>query len=404
MMRPFFLRRRPQAAGWALPLLLAASPLAAGDFSGEVRLETRGFTQSATDPAQTDFYASAGIELEYYHDWDDGNQRFAFTPFVRAGQHDDERTHADIQELYWRKTFAAGDLYVGVRKVFWGVTESLHLVDIVNQTDLVENLDAEDKLGQPMVQWSWLKDWGTLDVFVMPYFRERTFAGREGRPRGPLVVDTDNAVYESSAAETHLDLAVRWSHAIGAFDIGLAHFSGTSREPRLMPGMNQAGEPVLIPHYDLLAQTSLDLQYTVGDWLWKLEAVSRDGHDGRSSAFVAGFEYTFVGARESAVDVGLVAEYQYDSRHDPYAPVGDNDLALGTRLTFNDVQDTNLLAVVGIDARNESLFFSLEGDRRLGTRWEIAVESRFFTDVDPRDPLAAFAGEDYVQIELIRYF
>ena len=40
---------------------------------------------------------------------------------------------------------------LGLRKVYWGVTESQHLVDVINQTEGVENLDGEDKLGQPML-------------------------------------------------------------------------------------------------------------------------------------------------------------------------------------------------------------------------------------------------------------
>ena len=37
---------------------------------------------------------------------------------------------------------------------------------------------------------------GEITAFVIPYFRAQTFAGREGRFRAPLPVDTDNAVYE----------------------------------------------------------------------------------------------------------------------------------------------------------------------------------------------------------------
>jgi len=54
---------------------------------------------------------------------------------------------------------------------FWGVTEFQHLVDIINQTDLVENIDTEDKLGQPMINLALINDWGTVDLFIMPYFR-----------------------------------------------------------------------------------------------------------------------------------------------------------------------------------------------------------------------------------------
>ena len=45
-----------------------------------------------------------------------------------------------------------GRLLVGAAKVFWGTAESRHLVDIINQTDAVEDIDEEDKLGQPMVK------------------------------------------------------------------------------------------------------------------------------------------------------------------------------------------------------------------------------------------------------------
>ena len=38
-------------------------------------------------------------------------------------------------------------LSIGLGKVFWGVTEFNHLVDVINQTDLVEGIDGEAKLG-----------------------------------------------------------------------------------------------------------------------------------------------------------------------------------------------------------------------------------------------------------------
>ena len=43
---------------------------------------------------------------------------------------------------------------IGVRKDFWGVTETVHRVDILNQTDSVDGFDGEDKLGQPMINLS----------------------------------------------------------------------------------------------------------------------------------------------------------------------------------------------------------------------------------------------------------
>ena len=99
--------------------------------------------------------------------------------------------------------------------------------------------------------------------------------------------------------DRRLDLAARWSHTLGDFDIGVAHFYGTSREPRLLPGLDEADRPVLIPHYDIIHQTSLDVQYTTGAWLWKLETITRSGQDDRFFALAGEFEYTFSNVRNS---------------------------------------------------------------------------------------------------------
>jgi len=49
-------------------------------------------------------------------------------------------------------------LLVGINSVFWRVVESNHLVDILNQTDLIEDIDGEEKLGQPMISLSTQQD------------------------------------------------------------------------------------------------------------------------------------------------------------------------------------------------------------------------------------------------------
>ncbi len=386
-----------------LILCLAAANVAAGEWRGNVALEGTLFLHDPLSPEQSDSNLSLSAEPEYFHDWDDGNQRFVFAPFLRADENDAERTHFDLREMYWRRSFDSAELSVGLRKVFWGVTESLHLVDIINQTDFVENLDGEDKLGQPMASLSLLRDWGTVELFVMPYFRERTFAGPEGRPRPGFFVDQDNPVYESSTKERRLDLALRYSHYIGDWDFGLAHFSGTSREPRLEPAFDPVRGIILVPHYDVLNQTSLDIQATKGNWLWKLELISRDNADGRSTAFAAGFEYTLYGLFGSAVDLGLIAEYLFDDRPEIRGAAND-DIALGGRFALNDEQDTQLLAFSVVDADSRSSFSSIEGSRRIGQTWRLSLEARFFSDPEPGDFLFALRDDDYVELTLEKFF
>ena len=218
----------------------------------------------------------------------DGDQRASVIPYLRWDSVDDDRKLADLQEAYWAREGGSVELLAGVNTVFWGVTESVHLVDIVNQTDAAGDIDGEDKLGQPMVNLAWQQDWGMISAYLMPYFRERNYPGLDGRLRTPVPVDSDRAVYQSSRKQNHVDVALRYSHYIGDVDVGLSIFSGTSREPRLVPADDA---PVLLPHYDQIDQFGVDLQYTRDAWLWKLEAIARNGYSETFAAAVGGFEF-----------------------------------------------------------------------------------------------------------------
>ena len=84
-----------------------------------------------------------------------------------------------------------------------------------------------------------------------------------------------------------------------------AAFSGTSREPRFAPSGDVSS---LRPVYDQIDQVGIDLQYTKDAWLWKLEAIVRDGSSHSFAAAVGGFEYTRYQVRGSSADVGLLLE------------------------------------------------------------------------------------------------
>ena len=267
----------------------------------------------------------------------------------------------------------------------------------------MENLDGEDKLGQPMLKLSLEQDWGFLDLFVLPGFRERTYPGEDGRLRTHPRVDTSRAEYESGTEDKHVDFALRWSRSLGDWDLGLAHFHGTSRDPRLLPALIE-GEPRLIPFYDIIDQTSLDVQFTRGDWLWKLEALTRGGQEERYAAATGGFEYTRVGIVQSDADLGLLAEGMWDSRGSDAPTAFQKDLFVGLRLTLNDVQSTELLGGVIQDLGSQARFLNLEASRRLGNAWKLSLEGRFFSNIPDNDPFTGIRRDGYLQIELARYF
>ncbi len=409
-------------------LFALAGALHANEWRHELSLEHSQFAQPGA-AGQRSGHTSAAWQGEWWLPLDDANS-LTVTPFVRADAQDSRRSHVDLREASWLHIGDGFELRSGIRQVFWGVTEGTHLVDIINQTDLVERLDGEAKLGQPMINLAFERDSQQWDFFVLPGFLERTFAGEDGRLRTPLVVSKD-ARYESSQGQQHVDFAARWQFNGEQLRLGLSGFHGTSREPELRAELDpsrlryqglqpvglQAGyTPELTPYYRQITQWGLDAQYTAGDWLWKLEAISQHGGEDRYQAFDAGFEYTQVGALDGPEDFGWLIEYLHDSRSPRATTPFEHDWLLGWRLSFNDPASTQLLASVIADAKHNEQLLSLEGQRRLSDSLLLELELRaFFSPKAPQEPwgflsqpdsqhkLRSLADDDYLRLTL-RYF
>jgi len=383
--------------------LLFLSTAQAAKFSGNVALEAVTFIQDAQDSRQLDNNLTLSFQPKASGEWNQGNDIWTVELFARLDDKDEERQHTDIREFDWLHIDGDNEWRIGINTVFWGVTESQHLVDIINQIDNVEGVDGEDKLGQPMIQFTTIRDWGTLELFVLPYFRERTFRGINGRLRAPLVVDTDSAEYESSDEEQHVDTALRYSNIFGDIELGLSYFNGTNRDPIFLPRLDGNGQPVLVPFYEQMQHVGIDVQAIIEDWIWKLEVIYRDTNSDNFTALTGGFEYSFYDVYESGLDIGTLVEYLNDSRGDDGGPF-NNDLFAGLRLVFNDVQSTEILAGFFVDTKNNSQSYRLEGARRIGDSWKLSIEGQVFTNVAADDPLVAFEKDDFLLAELAWYF
>ncbi|MDX8409663.1 MAG: hypothetical protein R8J84_06445, partial [Mariprofundales bacterium] len=338
------------------------------DIAGQASLEGRYFPSAPqfTSQKKTTLSPSGTLEPEFVREWNHGNDRLTLTPFARWDANDHRRTHADLREASWLHLGASWDMLVGIGKVFWGVTESEHLVDIINQTDGVEDITGEEKLGQPMVNVNIEQQWGTLNLFVLPGFRTQTFTADNARLHGPWAIDVGNPGYASSNKTRHVDWAARWSRTFGDMDIAISHFQGTSREPRFIV-QNRSGKTVLTPYYDQIGQSGLELQLTTDNTLWKAEGITRSGHGKRFYAAVGGFEHTLYGIADSSVDVGLLLEYLYDGRDPRFAPptIANHDIFGGLRMVLNDTQDSTALLGASFDHHTGATFINAEAERRL---------------------------------------
>lgn len=371
--------------------------------TGSVAAEVRGFFNEPLQDVQARHSAAIALQPEFSYGWDRRRQSVTFEPFIRIDFADNERTHLDVRELAWERAWRDWALRVGVRTVFWGVTESAHLVDVINQTDFVENLDGEDKLGQPMINLAAIRNWGTIDLFVLPGFRERTFPGEDGRLRFPAVV-SDEPQYVSDAEQARVDLAARWSHFIGAFDLGASYFWGTDRDPRFLVS-SSGPSPLLVPRYDVVHQFGLDVQYTTGPWLWKAEGITREGREqDLFYSFVGGFERTLYQIAGSDADLGLILEYLYHDRGDEALTPFANDVFVGGRLALNDVQSTELLGGGIVDAKTGSALVRLEGSRRVGSSWTADLEVAVFVGIEPEELFYGLRSDDFLSVTVTRWF
>ena len=410
------------AALWLLVSLLATGAGAYADdgiadgieLSGRLSPETRLYPASAAHPGQRSHASGFAAEVTAYMEDDEGRS-ITITPFYRYDAGDPDRTHADLREAYLLLYGDVGDdeweLRVGVDRVFWGVVESRSLVDIVNQTDLVENPNEKTKLGQPMVHLTWSGDWGALELFGLPWHRPRTFPGRHGRLRAGLVVDHTLTSYESAAEEWHFDLAGRFSGSFGPFDVGLSVFDGTSREPTLLrvctvPTTMGCAKFVLEPHYEQIRQYGLDTQLTTGPWLLKLEAIHRAGAQNRRleeedyAAFVVGGEYTIYAPWELDADLSLIAEWARDGRGEWATNAFENDILLAARIGLNDEQSTEFFVAVLDSLDNGSRLLSAEFKRRLSDSWSLHVEGSAYVGIDEEDAVYDVRRDSFIGVNL----
>jgi len=369
--------------------------------AGYIALEARWFTQTAQHALQSNNDAYSLIaqpEIRYKS----GKHKITFVAYLREDSVDDERSHADVRELHWSVIGSDWEGLIGINKVFWGVMESRHLVDIINQTDLVDDIDGEEKLGQAMLNYTNLHDWGSLDVYALVGFRERSFAGESGRLRTARVVDSNQAVYESSRQDKHIDAVIRYSHALDDWDFAAYYFYGTSREPRFV--VNNSADVVAV--YDIINQLGVDVQYTLDAWLGKLETLYREGQGNSFLALSAGFEYTYyqILSNDHNVDLGLLFEYHYDGRDRTAAPsIYDNDIFIGMRLAFNDVDNTSLLAGVTVDSSSHDRFYNIEASRRFSDHINAELKIRIFSHAKDNTLISFIEQDDYIQF-LIRYY
>jgi len=137
-----------------------------------------------------------------------------------------------------------------------------------------------------------------------------------------------------------------------------------------------------------------------------LEAIGR--FDQRNLSFeredyfagIAGVEHTLFGVAETNYDLGLIAEYAYDSRGDDALTVFENDVVLGARLALNDTQDSSALFTATIDTDTAETLLRLEGESRIGDIAKLSIEAGAFLNTDDNSFANDFRDDHFLRATL----
>jgi hypothetical protein len=388
------------AAGFAAPV--AAQVTVSGGLSGEIRAFPERPPRAEQDgqAAQPAFIGEARLEAQ------GPRKRFmvTFNPYVRYDAVDGQRSVFDLHEL---KVSAGGQRWhvkAGYDVEFWGVMEIVNPVNVLNQTDVTEGFLTKRKLGQLMVDYTLLGNFGTIDFYALGGFQPMRFPTATARLSPAVPIHQDDVIYGSGRGRSQLEGAVRYFRNVRNVYFGVSQFYGYARDPEMLVAFDSQGLPFVAARYDLEHQTGVEVQVTFGNVILKSEDVFRaDAHGRRSHALSAGSEYDLGSVLQSGRTISLFAEYYFDSRSQSLVIPFRNDVFAGTRVSLNDRRSSEVRVWGNYDlSARRATAIMVDASARLSERLKAVVTYRGI--IARQDALASIARDSHLVFKLEAFF
>lgn len=254
-----------------------------------------------------------------------GVVKFDAKLFANWDSADDHRRYADIRQAKLSARWGNIRAAAGVDTFFWGVSESINLVNVINQSDIRESLDSKVKQGQTFASLSYRLDAGEIGLYFLPTFSARQFPLR---PAYGLPISDSNHYQDN---EKNGGIAARGLFYLDDFEFAVGYFNGTRRDPLLIR-QPQAAE--LTPFYLQTETLLFDAVYLSDSLTYKWEFKTGRELDSGFVASNIGIEYPIYALEETLQELVVIAEYVFDDRGDRAESHGQNDLFLGTKFEF----------------------------------------------------------------------
>lgn len=406
-------------------LLVAGGDVLKADgwtWKGELGLESRGFEDDGE--SLTEDYG-LGLAGRFEADRRQGRFRAHVRLFGRADAFDSGRDAAFVEQAWIE--YRRGRCRGRAGAEMWNVsaTEAFHPADVLNSRNLDSDLESFEKLGEPVLGVRCRVPAGELSVSYLPVHVDPKFPSRRSRlslaPPGwrvedALWVDRDGGV-DGDDFSHQWSVGLQQSRGPVDFDVHVVRHSDRSQPVVLADAGRQSVQPVFLP----VTQVGGTVQAVLSSWVLKLEWAHRSfgaldqGPWGRLEQpdhwqVAWGLEYSrslATGATGTAVLEGQTFTGVSEAER---ARLGSfqNDLLVGYRHDFNDVQGRQLRASLTWDVeRSHEIFFSFVYSQRLSDVLSLETGLRIF-DAPAKGPspvgLERLDGADELRLKLIRRF
>jgi len=420
--------------GLTAVICLSAACTAHAEWTGRLALMYEYFPDVGIDARPLVRDLTLAFDPEYYGEWDGGDVSVVFHPHIRLTDPQSDEMHLDFREAYWMRRGEAWDLRIGFIQESWGVVESKRVGDPINQKEQVQPVPlGREKLGQPAFHFTWYPKRGKLDLYYLPVHRRLRYPTKDTRPTVGLDIKNNWQDYEADWEEWAPSFAARYSRNFGNIDLALWTYAGTGRQPLpvpalpvpglgelRLPGLTALGGggniPVealdladrfgfkVIPFYQQVWESGVELQYTGQKHIWKYEAKYRWGTEESSFATSAGWEWTKYGLFGSKADVRVLAEYHFEHREKGSFAFFNNDLFAAARLAFNDAKDTNILLGSYYDVEIGTTMAVFTFQRSIRSDLVFKLNGRYLIELPKETPVRFSENVTGIGAELAYYF
>lgn len=377
------------------------------EINNEIGFDIREFHKEEAFPNQKNTYSSY-LKSEIYLEVTE-KLNFISEPYYRYDHNDKERSLFNFKENYLLYFKGNSEVKIGIAQIFWGVTESKNLVDIINVYDATDG-DQKAKLGQSMLSYStYFESAGIFDFYYLPFFSKKPQIGESGRLRLAKPIENYDVIYSGGAGEKVPSWAFKWEKNIGMSDFSIQVFRGNSRDNSTIP-LIEGTTLKYFAGYERISQLGAYMQTISGPYIFKVEAIRRHGQKNANNlrenyySYTLGAEYLLNRLFEKVWDLSLFIEYSNDDRANDSTDIMQNDIFMAGKLLFNDVNGAELLIGSTFDLDGGGNTSNVEVSSRITEDIRVTGTYQSYWSTNNKDPLHDFRRDNYLGIKVIKYF